>query len=130
MATKQEDTGAEIPVLIVTSDRWARTAYAVFGDEQITDIIPGDWVKEEWLRQRDEADDLGEEFTKTENDVLLELEDEFYAENDAVLEWYPRRRIAAVDDRDGRAFYRVDPDGQVEYIVSGTLRDLSESLRI
>lgn len=91
------------PILIITNDCWAPDPCVIFDDEQPVDIIPADWVDERYI-------ELDGEIPRDQ--ILNDMMDELFDENDRVDEFWPEKNIL----RTGDEFYEYDDSGVARYI--------------
>ena len=91
------------PILIVTSDKWARDTYIVFED----DPIAGFCIPDDWIDDRMYALECDGETEITREQLVAEMEKEFFADNSDVDEFWPEYNIC----RSGDDYYRYDDNG-------------------
>lgn len=101
----------KIPVLLVDNDKWSRESYVVF--ENDPNVIPEDWIDNAYDDARTQAEDEGEEFTATREQITSKMRADFYSENSDIDEYWPQYHILRAGDN----YYRYDEDGRADHIT-------------
>jgi len=114
------------PILVVTSDKWSRDSYVVFEDDKtIGGCIPDEWVYEEFNELEIDAAENGVENDITIKQIASDMEDDFFADNTTVDEFWPEYHIL----RTGDDYYTYDDDGMCEPIDEDDALELMADVR-
>ena len=98
---------AKTPILVVTSENWSRDSYVVFDDDVIIGwCIPDEWVLRSLQAAQDEDDII------TREAVESGMEDDFFADNTDVDEYWPEHNILKAGDY----YYKYSDDGMCTII--------------
>lgn len=91
-----------IPILVITSDKWSRTPYVVFADDQIADgLIPKTWIDEMFDKANSHDDDM---FIPREQ-IVKQVTHDFKMENTPVDSFCSRKHTLVA----GGYAYKYDP---------------------
>lgn len=105
------------PTLIVDNSHWSRDGYVVFADENITDLIPEEWIDENYqdALETDEMD-------VTRDNIVSQMKNSFFSENSRVIEFNDDYLI----DHSGNV-YKYNTHGQIKFC--GNYTSLNEYLQ-
>jgi hypothetical protein len=120
---KQEEQimkNEKTPILVVTSDKWSRDSYVVFEDDEIINgCIPGEWIEEVYQ----DASEFDDEITREQ--IASGMEDDFFADNTDVDEFWPEYRIL----RTGDDYYTYTDDGMCSPIDEDDALEIMPAVR-